>query len=132
MKNKTIHKVQFYETDAMGIVHHSNYFRFFEEARLDWLESKGLLENYHRADQINFAVIEASANYRAPAQYGDKISVETQITAEKLRLIFNYKIYDSRNRLLVDGKTVHVAVDPDKKPKRIPKEILELLESQNG
>lgn len=36
-----IHKVQYYETDKMSIVHHSNYIRWFEEARIDWLEKAG-------------------------------------------------------------------------------------------
>ena len=38
------HKVQYYETDQMGIVHHSNYIRWFEEARIDFLEKIGDIE----------------------------------------------------------------------------------------
>lgn len=36
------HKVQYYETDQMGIVHHSNYIRWFEEARTDYMEKMGM------------------------------------------------------------------------------------------
>ena len=42
LEEGTLHKVQYYETDQMGVVHHSNYIRWFEEARAEWMEAVGL------------------------------------------------------------------------------------------
>ena len=41
LEEGTLHKVQYYETDQMGVVHHSNYIRWFEEARAEWMEAVG-------------------------------------------------------------------------------------------
>ena len=47
------HKVQYYETDGMGIVHHSNYIRWFEEARVDLLEQLGF--GYDRIEEAGYS-----------------------------------------------------------------------------
>ena len=58
------HKVQYYETDGMGIVHHSNYIRWFEEARVDLLEQLGF--GYDRIEEAGYSgpVLEVSCQYK--------------------------------------------------------------------
>ena len=58
------HRVQYYETDQMGIVHHSNYIRWFEEARLDFMEKIGCSYAAVEASGIMIPVLSASCQYK--------------------------------------------------------------------
>ncbi len=86
--NIHIHKVQFYETDLMGIVHHSNYLRFFEEARVAWAVSRGILDYQKPESASHLAVLETRVKHLKPAKFGDDLHVEIQAKIEKIRIIF--------------------------------------------
>ena len=124
--------VAFYETDAMGVVHHANYLRFFEDARLAWLQQLGLLQDYKKPGALNFAVVEANLEYRKPARYGDRLQVRMQVHAEGAKLYFRYEILGEDLQAVCVGSSVHVTVDGNLQPKRIPKEILNHLGEQHG
>ncbi|MFN8943705.1 MAG: acyl-CoA thioesterase, partial [Pseudobdellovibrionaceae bacterium] len=57
------HLVQFYETDQMTIVHHSNYLRFMEEARVAWAKEKGLIDYQKIESASHFAVLESRVKH---------------------------------------------------------------------
>ena len=59
-------RVRFAETDAMGVVHHSSYLLYLEEARVAWLRATGHGYPELRAAGVDFAVIEAFVQYRQP------------------------------------------------------------------
>ena len=61
-----IHKIQYYETDRMKVTHHSNYIRFMEEARVDFMEQTGLSYQQMEADGIVSPVISVSCEYKHP------------------------------------------------------------------
>ena len=71
------HTVAFYETDAMGIVHHSNYVRFFELARVRWLEEYDQPYTAYVDQGLNFATTHISADYLTSTRFGDELSVTT-------------------------------------------------------
>jgi len=66
------HRVSYYETDQMGIVHHSNYIRWFEDARVDFLEKVGF--SYAKMEEIGImiVVLGASCDYKVYARFGEK------------------------------------------------------------
>ena len=64
-----IHKVRYYESDAMGITHHSNYIRFMEEARIDALDRAGYGFEKMEADGVSSPVVSLSVNYRRPTKF---------------------------------------------------------------
>ena len=74
------HRVSYYETDQMGIVHHSNYIRWFEDARVDFLEKVGF--SYAKMEEIGImiVVLGASCDYKVSARFGDTITVIPQIS----------------------------------------------------
>ena len=74
------HKVQYYETDQMGIVHHSNYIRWFEEARTDLLEQMGILRMVHFGDIV-------SIQTRMKEYNGIKLTLEYEVTDEKTGMV---------------------------------------------
>lgn len=75
------HKVNYYETDKMGITHHSNYIRWMEEARMDFLESVGFGMRELEARGYASPVAALSCRYIRPTTFGDTVRIE--ITLEK-------------------------------------------------
>jgi acyl-CoA thioester hydrolase len=132
MSHTTISRlaVRYAETDQMGVVYYANYFVWMEIGRTDFCRDCGF--NYHdleKEEQVYIAVAEASCRYKAPARYGDEIVVETSMTRLGRRVIeFFYKI-KCGDAHLADGKTVHVVVGADKRPRSIPDRYFEMLRS---
>ena len=126
------HRVCFYETDAMGVVHHSNYLRFFEEARMHWyLDRKISHHDIVDGERVNFAVVEAQARYKSPARYTDEIEVTVYIRQERSTIRFEYIVRDvSDARLIATGYSVHVPVNKHMKICRISADMAKLLKEE--
>lgn len=77
-KGKTLleRKVNYYETDMMGVVHHSNYIRWFEEARISWMEEGGVPYSEVEANGIQMPVVGVLCDYKVPAKFGDTVCIE--------------------------------------------------------
>lgn len=103
------HRVQYYETDGMRIVHHSNYIRWFEEARVDWMERIGF--GYDRMEQsgVSAPVIGIDCDYHSPASFGETVEVSASIMKmSPVRLEFRYEVRDAETGTLrVSGSSRH-------------------------
>lgn len=127
--------VRFVETDEMGIVHHTNYLVWMENARFEILKTCGLDYRAIKSLNLGFLVTRIECNYILPAKFGDEIVVETRLAIEKKRL-FNFYYLIRRKRdyeLLARGETVHVIVKNGNIVLNIPDEIkakiLEIIRS---
>jgi len=113
-----LHKIQYYETDMMGIVHHSNYIRWFEEARCDLLEQLGIPYSLHESEGIISPVLGVNVSYKHVMRYGDTAKVEVfllRLTGAKYTV--GYRIYNAdTGELCVTGESNHCYVDKDFKP----------------
>lgn len=76
-----LHRVQYYETDMMGIVHHANYIHWMEEARIDFLDHLGFPYVEMEARGVVSPVRSLNCAYRKPCTFGDEIAVEVGVTA---------------------------------------------------
>ena len=76
-----IHKVQYYETDRMDVTHHSNYIRFMEEARIDFLARLGFGYDNMEAAGVVSPVTSISCDFKKPTTYPDEIEVEVCVKA---------------------------------------------------
>lgn len=128
------HKVQYYETDMMGIVHHSNYIRWFEEARTDFLEQAGYSYKRFEDEGIISPVLEVNAKYKSMVRYGDTVNIEVHMTAfNGLKFTIEYLITDSVSGIIcVQGSSQHCLLDKESKPIRLKKinpELYDLLVS---
>lgn len=117
--------VHVYETDLMGIVHHSNYLRFCEEARVDWCKKKGLLGSDDKV-VFSLAVLETKVKHVKPAKYSDLIQISLQVKIERARLIFQYKIFVG-DQIVCVAETVHCNLDLNLKVKRLNSELIEMV-----
>lgn len=100
-------KVRFYETDMMGIAHHSNHFRWFELARVEYLRHLGVNLWDMMDEDIVFPIAHVHCDYKEPAKYDDTIRIDTYlIKMTRAQMVFSYKMYrDSDNTLLATGET---------------------------
>ena len=128
----TSHKVQFYETDLMGIVHHANYLRFYEEARVAWAHAKGLIDYQKPGSAARFAVLETQVKHHKPTFFGDELVIRLQAKLVGVRIIFEYemRVPARENQIVSVGRTTHVALDTELKPMRPLPAMLEILEKE--
>lgn len=99
--------VNYYETDKMAIVHHSNYIRYFEEARLHHLEQVGISFLGLEEMGLQIPVTEAQCKYHAPARYGDVLDVTARLERfNGVRLTYTYEIYRGETHI-ASGMTGH-------------------------
>lgn len=123
------HRVQFYETDEMGIVHHSNYLRFCEEARVAWAHSRGLIDYQKKGSASMFAVYETRVRHLKPAFFGDEIEIQLEAKSEGVRIHIQYRL-NARGQTLAVAETTHVSLDPNLKLMRLPAAMKEILEKE--
>lgn len=101
-------KPHYYETDQMGIVHHSNYIRWFEEARVDLIEYLGLPYQDMEQAGIIVPVLEVSCQYKGMIYYGEKVRIDTFVAKYNgARLDFSYEIANEKNQLVTTGTSKH-------------------------
>ena len=84
-------KVRYYETDRMGVVHHSNYLRLIEDARMDWIRDHVM--NYNDMEKLGLIIpaVSASGNFKAFLRYDDEFSVTMKLVKfTGVRLEFTY------------------------------------------
>lgn len=121
------HRVQFYETDLMGIIHHSNYLRIFEEARVAWAHAHGILDYQKPETASHLAVYDTEVRHLRPGRFGDVVEVQVQARFRGVRLIFEYKMWRDQT-VLAEGRTTHVPLNPELKVIRPPRKMKKVVE----
>jgi acyl-CoA thioester hydrolase len=122
---ETRFRVRYHETDAMGIVHHSAYITWFEEARSAFTRAVGYPYSRMEADGVLLAVAEVTARYHLPARYDEEVIVSACLAEFPSRgMTFTYEVRRATDgALLVTGSTKHISMDPQGRTKRIPEEM---------
>ncbi|WP_110953496.1 acyl-CoA thioesterase [Anaerosinus massiliensis] len=125
-------KVNFFDTDAMAVVHHANYLRWFEIGRVEFLREAGITLNELMEDQIVFPIIDVTCKYRSSARFDDLVMIETiPTTLTQLKMIFEYKVLrEADGELLAEGRTQSVFTSKETgKIIRLPKKYFDRLKS---
>ena len=114
------HRVAFFETDAMGIVHHANYVRYLELARIAWMDEHDKPYRDYVAQGLHFSTTRVELDYRRSAAFDDVIEIATWLEwVRRASLSMAYAITRD-GALLVSGRTEHAMVDTSGRPCRIP------------
>lgn len=123
-------QVNYYETDQMGIVHHSNYIRYFEEARLDMMDQLGL--NYPGIENLGLIipVMFVDCQYLQPLLYGDQIEIHSAMTKfDGIKMEISYEIYKKDEEVLcTTGHSGHCFLDKEMRPVRMKRRYPEVYE----
>ncbi len=125
--------VRYVETDQMGIVHHSNYFAWFEMGRTGYIKDMGVRYSDMEKKGVLLPLIESGCKYRSGAKYEDELVVQTRmVNLSPVKVQFNYQIIrDADGTLIAEGFTKHAFVNKELKPVNIRKKHPELWEILN-
>lgn len=115
--------VTYYETDRMGCVHHSNYIRWFEEARIHLMQEWGFSYEGLEESGILSPVLSVNAEYKTMTRFGETVLVETGIESYSgTRITFVYTIRDKTSGTVrCTGKTSHCFINAAGKPVSLKK-----------
>lgn len=120
-------RVHYYETDQMGIVHHSNYIRWFEEARTAYLDHHGASYAGVEAQGVQIPVVSVSCRYHTAVKFDQVIEIGVRLTDfNGVRAVFAYEIHPAGGGpLLAEGQSEHCFIDaqsrtPQNLKKRLP------------
>jgi acyl-CoA thioester hydrolase len=131
-------RVRFVETDLMGVVHHSNYLRWFEMARVEYLRSANVLLPDLIADGILFPITDVQCKYRQSAHFDETICVEAVLVEfSRAKLCFSYRVLREKDGvLLAEGSTQNVFTDNKGRITRLPQlyydRIYAVRQAENG
>ncbi|MFA6807834.1 MAG: thioesterase family protein [Eubacteriales bacterium] len=108
-------KVRYVETDKMGIVHHSNYYSWFEVGRGEFITESGFTYQDLECQGMMLPIIESSCKYIEGAKYPEELVIETFIASlNGIKIIFNYNVVrKSDSKIIATGSTTHVFVNDD-------------------
>ncbi len=108
-----VHKVHYYETDKMGIVHHSNYIRWMEEARVDYLDQIGAGFAGLEARGVLSPVIGVEGRYLRPCRFDDRVRIAVRITEFRgVRLRVAYEMFnETSGETVFTGTSEHCFTD---------------------
>ena len=116
-------RVRYTEVDAMGYVHHSRYFQYFEMGRVELLRSLGHSYADLERQGVFFVVAKAECQFKAPARYDEELSLTTRIGRQTMvRIDHAYELKRGQTLLAV-GATTIACVDRDGKLREIPAEL---------
>ncbi len=120
----------YYETDQMKIVHHSNYIRWFEEARIFYLDSIGMSFAAQEAKGIVCPVVTVDAAYKKMVRFGDNVEVITRLHLyDGVRYGFTYEVRNTETgELCCSGTSTHCFLDPQGRIMRVKKQYPEMHE----
>lgn len=124
------HQTQYYETDQMKIIHHSNYIRWFEGARIDFMNQMGLSYAEMEKRGIIIPVLSISADYKSMVKFGDSVSIDVTVdTYNSVKMGLSYTVIDSTTKeLRTTGTSLHCFLNEEGRPlslRRVSPEIHE-------
>ena len=125
----TLHyRVPYADTDQMRVVYYANYLIYFERLRNELIRKSGKTYTEVEKEGLAFPVLEVHCDYIQPAEYDDELSIKGWLSwAEGSRFQVDYDIFRN-DVLLVSGYTIHAVINEERRPRRVPKEMVALIE----
>ena len=122
--------VRYGETDQMGVVHHSNYLRYFEVARVEWLSALGVSYASMEKEGLIMPVIDIKATYKTPALFDDSLTIYVFLSElPRVKIIFSYEIKNQKDQVVCLGHTSLAFLNAEtRKPMRCPDNFSALFE----
>jgi acyl-CoA thioester hydrolase len=122
-------RVRFSETDAMGIVHHSRYLPYLEEARVAYLRHIGHSYAASRVDGVDYAVLEAHVAYRQPLRFDELVTVHLRLSSVSRASFSMAYLLTVDDDIRATARTMHGCVNAEGRPVRLPAWLPALADS---
>ena len=118
-------KANYYETDMMGVVHHSNYIRYFEEARIAFLEAIGIPYKLLEDNGIMSPVLTVNCEYKRMVQFDEVMQIKVSlIEYNGIRMKVSYEVTDKKSgKMTTKGVTSHCFLTKSGKPISLKKSM---------
>lgn len=128
MSFKYERKINYYETDRMGVVHHSNYIRFLEEARSRWMEELNIPMESLENEGFTIPTLEVDCKYKHHVTSGDIIVIEPYISEfNGIRMTVNYNVTNKKTGdIIIEAYTKHCFTDRTLRPINMKKKNIEI------
>jgi acyl-CoA thioester hydrolase len=125
-------RIYYEDTDCGGVVYYANYLKYFERARTQYLEERGLSVARLMKEGTVFVVVHADVDYRSPARYDDRLSIETVVSdMTAASFTFSHVIRERESqRVVVEGSARLAATDGNGKVKRLDNAMIAVLRSR--
>ena len=124
-----VHRVTYADCTVGNHIYYGRYLDLLEAARGEYFRHLGMTFLHWQEQDIIFPVVECHLRYKAPARYDDVLTIEIWPTAaERIRLDFGCRIINQAETLILEVETRHVCTGMDEKPKRLPEELVKLLQ----
>lgn len=116
-------KINYYETDKMGVVHHSNYIRFLEEARCYYLENENMPFVSFEEKGLTIPVLGVNCQYKHHVTFGDTLLINVFVKSYNgVRLTMGYDVIDKKTgKTAIIAETQHCFTDKNLKPVNLKK-----------
>ena len=126
-------KIYYEDTDCGGVVYYANYLKYFERARTEFLEKRGILLKDLMKEGIYFVVVSVELKYHAPGRYADILLVESTVEdVGYATIVFNHRVVrKTTEELIVSGMVKIASVSDKMRPVRIPHRILYSLQQES-
>ena len=124
------HIVQYYETDRMGITHHSNYIRWMEEARVDFLAQIGW--EYAKLEEMGIIspVLGVTCDYKRSTTFSDVVTIDVSVQEYKgVKLHLRYEMKNAAGEVVCIGTSSHTFLNREGRPIRMKQEYPELFQT---
>jgi len=132
--NETKIKVRYVETDQMGIVHHSNYYPWFEVGRTEFIKEIGMTYSDMEAQNVMLPLVESSCKYIIGAKYEEELTIQTWI--EELtgaKIVFKYQVVrDLDGKVIAKGSTIHAFVNKEFRVINLKKKNSDMWDKMNA
>ena len=113
----------------MRIVHHANYLRWFELARIDWMDAHHVPYQRYVEEGLHFATTRVEVDYKRPARFDDRVGIVAWLAdLGGASLTMAYRV-ERAGETLVVGRTEHACVDDEGRVRRIPLERRRALQA---
>ena len=130
------HKVHYYETDKMGFVHHSNYIRWFEEARTDFFDKVGAPYTLTDSLRLISPVLTVQCEYKKSCYFGETVLIYVTLEkVENVRFYVSYRVTSVDGELRATGTSSHCFLNEEGKVtslKKVQPELYKKLEDALG
>ncbi len=125
-----VHQAQYYETDQMGIIHHSNHIRWMEEARIAYMDEIGFPYKEVEEAGIVSPVLSIQCEYKSMVRFGEQVSIEVELHSFKgVKYTLSYLMKDKKTgQVRASGSSSHCYLRKDGHPANIKKELPKLYE----
>ncbi len=123
------HRVTYADCTVGDHIYYARYLDLLEAARGEFFRQLGTTFQQWQEREIIFPVVECSLRYKAPARYDEVLAIEVwPVTVARIRLDFGSRILNEAGTLILEAETRHVCTGLDEKPKRLPEELVKLLQ----